>query len=147
MKPSSLHLVAEREEPAGVRLRLLRDVAAGASGAEDLEAGPQGVVDPDRAVGARDLVAEIHAAAKRPTDLELADGARFEVDQRHRVVVVGDRMDERVGVAHDLDRPVALADEPADDLDAVAPEVDDRATTGQPAVPEPRGMRSRVRLA
>ena len=107
----------------------------------------KGVVDPDRAMGARDFVPEIHATAKRPADLELPDRARFEVDQRHCVVVVGDRMDERVGVAHDLDRPVALANEPADDLDAVAPEVDDRATTGQPAVPEPRGVRSRVRLA
>ena len=81
---------AKREEPAGVRLRLLRDVASRTGAGEDLEAGPQGVIDPDRAVGARDLVAEIHASAKRPTDLKLADGARFEADQAHRIVVVGD---------------------------------------------------------
>ncbi len=56
-------------------------------------------------------------------------------------------MDERVRVAHDLDRPVPLADEVADDLDAVAAEVDDRAAACQPAIPEPRGMRSWMRLA
>src|SRR4029077_6619595 len=46
-----------------------------------------------------------------------------------------------------LDRPVPLADEVADDLDAVAAEVDDRAAAGQPAVPEPCGMWAGMRLA
>ena len=50
-------------------------------------------------------------------------------------------------MAQHLDRPVPLPDEVADDLDAVAAEVDDRAAAGQPPVPEPRRMRSGVRLA
>src|SRR3712207_4936030 len=73
-------------------------------------------------------------------------GAGLEADQRDRVVLVLDGVHEGVGVAHDLDRPVPLADEVADDLDAVAAEVDDRAATGQSAVPEPRRVRSRMGL-
>ena len=96
---------------------------------------------------AGDLVAEVHAAAERPAHLELADRAGLEPDESDRVVLVVDRVDERVGRAHDLDRPVALADEAADDLDAVAAEVDDRAAAGQPAVPEPGAVGPRMRLA
>jgi hypothetical protein len=79
----------------------------------------------------------VPCAAKRPAHLELADRAGFEPDQRHGVVLVGDRVDQGVGVAQHLDRPVLLADEVADDLDAVAAEVDDGAAARQPAVPEP----------
>src|SRR6185312_837503 len=42
---------------------------------------------------------------------------------------------------------VLLADERADDLDAVAAEVDDGAAAGLLRVPEPRAVRPRVRLA
>ena len=53
-----------------------------------------------------------------------------------------------VSVVHITDdRPVPLAHEVADDLDAVAAEVDDRAAAGQPAVPEPGAVRPGVRLA
>src|SRR4029079_6760259 len=109
--------------------------------------GPEEVVQPDRPVGPGDLVAQVHPAAERPAHLELADRAGFEPDQGDRVVLVVDRMDEGVGRAEDLDRPVPLADEAPDDLDAVAAEVDDRAATGQPAVPEPRAVVPGVRLA
>src|SRR3954454_6858790 len=105
------------------------------------------MVQPDGPVRAGDLVAEVHPATERPTDLELADRSRLEADEGDRVVLVTDRMDERVGMAHHLDGPVPLADEVADDLDAVAAEVDDRAASGEPAVPEPRRVRAGVGLA
>jgi hypothetical protein len=105
------------------------------------------VVEPDRALGACDLVPEVHPAAEGPAHLELAHGAGLELDQRDRVVLVGDGVDERVSVAEDLDRPVPLADEAPDDLDAVAAKVDDRAAAGQPPVPEPRRVGTRMRLA
>ena len=105
------------------------------------------MVQPDRAVRAGHFVAQVHPATERPADLELPDRAGLEADERDGVVLVGDRVDERVGVAHDLDRPVPLADEVADDLDAVAAEVDDRAAAGQPPVPEPRRVRPRMRLS
>src|SRR4029079_1705208 len=63
------------------------------------------------------------------------------------VVLVVDRVDERVSRAHHLDRPISLTDEVPDDLDAVAAEVDDRAAAGQPAVPEPGAVRTGMRLA
>ena len=44
-------------------------------------------------------------------------------------------------------RPVVLADEVADDLDAVAAEVDDRPAARLLRVPEPRAVRAGVRLA
>ena len=95
---------------------------------------------------AGNLVAQVHPAAECPAHLELAHGARLELDERDRVVLVGDRVDQRVRVAQHLDRPVSLADEVADDLDAVAAEIDDRAATGQPPVPEPGRVWSRMRL-
>jgi hypothetical protein len=98
-------------------------------------------------MGAGDLVAQVHPAAEGPADLELADRSRLEPDQGDGVVLVVDRVDEGVGRAHDLDRPVSLADEVADDLDAVAAEVDNGAAARQPAVPEPRAVRARMRLA
>ena len=67
------------------------------------------MVRPDRPLGAGDLVAQVHAAAERPADLELADRAALEPDQRDRVVLRLDRVHERVGPAHHLDRPVLLA--------------------------------------
>ena len=140
------HLVADREEPAGRGLGLLCDVAAPATGREHLEPGPQEVVHPDRAMRARDFVAQVHPAAERPADLELADGAGLEADERDGVVLIRDRMDQRVGVTQHLDRPIPLADEVADDLDAVAAKVDDRAAARQPAIPEPGRMGSRVGL-
>ena len=96
---------------------------------------------------AGDLVAKVHPAAERPAHLELADRARLEADQGDRVVLVVDRVDQRVGRAHHLDRPVALAHEVADDLDAVAAEVDDRAAAGQATVPEPGAVRPGMGLA
>jgi hypothetical protein len=93
------------------------------------------------------LVAQVHPAPERPRHLELAEGARFEANQGDRVVLIGDRVDERVGVAHDFDRPVALPHEVSNDLDAVATEVDDRAAAGQAPVPEPGGVRAGMRLA
>ena len=102
---------------------------------------------PDRALGAGDLVAQVHAAAERPADLELADRAALEPDQGDRVVLGLDRMHQRVGPAHHLDGPVALADVAADDLDAVAAEVDDRAAAGLLARPRTRRCAGRVRLA
>src|SRR4051812_21976322 len=105
------------------------------------------MVEPDRPVRAGDLVAEVHPAAERPADLELADCSRLEPDQRDGVVLVGDRVDERIGMAEDVDRPVSLAYEVPDDLDAVTTEVDDRAAAGQPAIPEPRAVRPGMGLA
>ena len=105
------------------------------------------MVQPDRPVGAGHLVPQVHPAAERPAHLELADRPRFEPDERDGVVLVRDRVHERVRVAQDLDRPVPLAHEVADDLDAVAAEVDDRAAAGQPAVPEPGAVRPGMGLA
>jgi len=141
------HLVPHREQPACRGLGLLGNVAAGPARGEHLVARAQEVVEPDRAVGAGDLVPQVHAAAEGPADLELADCARLEPDQRDRVVLVVDGVHERVRGAHDLDRPVPLADEVADDLDAVAAEVDDGAAAGEPAVPEPGAVGARMRLA
>ena len=98
-------------------------------------------------MGACHLVAQVHSAAERPGHLELADRPGLEPDERDGVVFVGNRVDERVRVAQDVDRAVPLAHEIADDLDAMAAEVDDRAASGQPPVPEPRRVRSRMRLA
>ena len=105
------------------------------------------MVEPDGAVGAGNLVAQVHAAAERPAHLELADGARRKPDERNRVVLVLDGVDHGVGGAHDLHRPVPLAHEVADDLDAVAAKVDDGAAARKPPVPEPRAVRAGVRLA
>nr|HMN83463.1 PhoH family protein [Burkholderiaceae bacterium] len=44
-------------------------------GREHLEARAQEVVEPDRALGPGDLVAQVHAATERPAHLELADRA------------------------------------------------------------------------
>src|SRR5262249_39517298 len=104
----------------------------------DLEACPQEVVRPDRSLRAGDLVAQVHAAAERPRHLELAERAGFEADQADRVVLGVDRMDEGVGPREDGERPVSLAHEAADDLDAVAAQVDDRAAARPLAIPEPR---------
>ena len=71
----------------------------------------------------------------------------LESDEGDGVVLVVDRVHEGVGVAHDLDRPVPLAHEVANDLDAVAAEVDDRPTAGEPTVPEPGRVRSGMGLA
>ena len=132
-------LVADREEPAARALGLLGHVRLAGAGGEDLEAGAETVVRPDRALGAGDLVAQVHAAAERPADLELAHRSALEPDQRDRVVLGLDRMDERVGPAHHLDGPVLLAHVGADDLDAVAAEIDDRRHR-RPA-PRPRTRR------
>ena len=67
--------IAHREEPAGGPFGLFRHVAALAHGGEHFKAGAQEVVGPDRAFGARDFVAQIHAAAEGPRHLELPDGA------------------------------------------------------------------------
>ena len=48
--------------------------------------------------------------------------------------------------AHHLDWTVALADVAADDLDAVAAEVDDAAATGLTGIPEPGAVRTRMGL-
>ena len=121
----------------------LGDVTALADGRVHLQAGAEPVVEPDRAVGAGDFVAEVHAAAERPAHFELADGAVLVAHQADRVVLGLDRMDLRVAPAHDLDRPDVFADEVAGDLDAVAAEVDDRAAAGEFLVPEPVAVRAR----
>ena len=104
------------------------------------------MVQPDRAFGAGHLIAEIHAAPERPAHLELTNGARLELDEGNRVVLIVDGVHERIRPAHHLERAVALPDEVADDLDAVAPEIDDGSSTRQPAVPEPGRVRSRMGL-
>src|SRR5581483_10629585 len=53
----------------------------------------------------------------------------------------------RVRPGGDLDRAVALADVAADDLDAMAAEIDDGASARLLRIPEPRGVRAGVRLA
>ena len=116
-------------------------------GREHLVAGAQEVIQPDRAVGAGDLVAQVHAAAERPAHFELPDRAGCEAHERDRVVLGLDGVHQRVGPAHHLHGPVSLADEVADDLDAVAAEIDDRAAAGEPMVPEPRSVRPRMRFA
>src|SRR6266508_1520960 len=141
------HLVADRKEPAGRGLCFLGDIAAALAGREHLEAGAKEVIRPDRALGAGDLVAQVHAAAERPGDLELPDRARLELDQRNRIVLRLDRVDERVRPCEHLDGAVLLAHEVADDLDAVTAQVDDRAASRLLSVPEPRRMRAGMRLA
>src|SRR5215208_7402104 len=115
------HLVADREQPAGGGLGLLRHVAA-LAGREHLEAGAEEVVRPDRALRAGHLVAQVHPAAEGPRDLELADCAGLELDQRDRVVLRLDRVDQRVHPRHHLERAVVLSHVAAHDLDAVAAE-------------------------
>ena len=139
-------LVADGEEPAARRLGFLGDVACALAGREHLEPGAEEVVRPDRPLGPRDLVTEIHPTAECPRHLELAERARLEPDQADRVVLGLDRVHERVDPREHLDGPVALAHEAADDLDAVAAEVDDRAAARLPPVPEPRRMRTRMCL-
>ena len=84
---------------------------------------------------------------KRPAHFELADGAVFEAHQADRVVFGFDRVDLRVGPHSDFDRSNVFADEAADDLDAVAAEVDDRAAAGKLLVPEPIAVGPGVRFA
>ena len=52
----------------------------------------------------------------------------------------------RVVPAHHLDRPVVLAHIAADDLDAVAPQIDDRASAGLFGIEEPGAVGTGVRL-
>src|SRR4051794_37877513 len=56
-------------------------------------------------------------------------------------------MHKRVGPTHHLDWAVAFAGEAADDLGAVAPQIDDRPTAGLSGIPKPGAMRARVGLA
>src|SRR5579883_387504 len=140
-------LVSNREQPAAVGFGLLGDVALLSRGRKHLEAGAQPVVEPDGTLRAGNLVAQVHAAAEAPTDLELADGAAVIANQPDRVVLRGDGMHLGIGPAHDLKRPDVLADEGAADLDAVAAEVDDGTATRLLDIPEPGAMGSGVRLA
>src|SRR5947199_4133956 len=105
------------------------------------------MVQPEGSFGSSDLVAQVHSAPEGPAHLELSDCAAFELDQRDAVVIGLDRVDERIGPAHDLERPIVLSDEVSDDLDAVTAEGDDRTTTGLASIPEPRAVLSAVRLA
>ena len=98
------------------------------------------MVEPDRATGTGDLVAQVHAATEGPRDLKLSDRPRLEADERDGVVFVFDGVHERGGCAQHLDGAVCLAGEVADDLDAVAAQVDNRTASGQPAIPKPRGV-------
>ncbi len=136
-------LVADGEEPAALGLGLLGHIAATRSG-EHLEASAQEMIEPDRAVGAGDLVAQIHAAAESPANLELAHGAVLEADQRDSIVLGGDRMHQRIGPTHHLDRAIVLAHKAADDLGAMAAQVDDRPTACQFGIPEPGAVRAGV---
>ncbi len=140
-------LVADGEEPALLHFCLLGDVTLARAGGEHLEAGAQPVVQPDGALGAADLIAQVHATPEGPAYLELADRPALEPDQPDAVVLGVDGVHQRVGPAHDLDGPVGLADEAADDLDAVAAHVDDRAPAGELRIPEPGAVRAGVRLA
>ncbi len=139
-------LVTDREEPAGFGLGLLCDIPAASAGGEHLVAGSEEMVHPDRPVGPGHLIAQIHPSAEGPTDFELADRPRLEPDESDRVVFVIDRVNERVGPAHQFDRSIVLADEVADDLDAMATEIDDGAPARQAPVPKPRRMRAGVGL-
>jgi hypothetical protein len=98
-------------------------------------------------VGPGNLVAQVHPAAERPAHLELADRARFEADERHRVVLVGDRVNERVRVAQNVDRPVPLPTK----LRMISMQWQPRSMIAPPPVSRPSQnqarMRSRVRLA
>ena len=71
----------------------------------------------------------------------------LEADEGEAGVLGVDRVDEGVGRGQDLDRPDALADEAADDLDAVAAHVDDRPAAGDRLVPEPGAVRAGMGLA
>ncbi len=140
-------LVAHREEPARLGLRLLRHVAARPRRREHLEARAEPVVEPDRAVAARDLVAQVHAPAERPRRLELREGAARVAHEAHHRVLGLDRVHLRRTPAHGLDRPHVLAHEAAADLDAVAAHVDEGAPARHLLRPEPVAVRPGVRLA
>src|SRR5262249_38492925 len=105
------------------------------------------MVEPNRAVGAGYLVAEVHAATEGPANFELADGAIFVAHESDRVVLGFDRMDERISPAHNLDWPDVLANEVAGDFDTVAAEVDDGSAAGKLFVPEPIAMWARMRFS
>src|SRR5262249_49315972 len=65
-------LVADRAEPAARGRGLPRDLPGARARAERVDPRAQEVVEPDRPSRARDLVAQVHPAAERPRDLELA---------------------------------------------------------------------------
>ncbi len=133
-------LVADGEEPAARRLRLLGHVVAALAGAPCLEAGALEVVEPDRrlvpATSSRrpsSLPRNVHETSNWPI------APRLEPDQRDRVVLGLDRVHERVGPAHHpRSRRLSLPMKIADDLDAVAAEVDDRPAARLLRCPEPR---------
>ena len=77
---------------------------------EHFESGPQKVVQPDSALCARHLVAQVHAAAERPADLELPDRAVGVAHQADRAVLGCDGVDLGVGPTECLDGPDLFAD-------------------------------------
>jgi hypothetical protein len=87
------------------------------------------------------MVPSVHAAAEGPAHLELPDGLVLKPDEGDGGVLGGYGVDHRVGQTHHFDRPDALADEAADDLDAVAGQVDDGPAAGQFLVPKPGAVR------
>ena len=118
-------------------------------GAENISnPGAQPVVDPDRAVGARDLVAQVHAAAEGPGHLELRDGAaRVAHDARSRessasigwtwVAPQHTTSSGRTSLPTKL-RPISMQWQPMSTMRAAAREL---------LRPEPVAVRAGVRLA
>src|SRR5690606_29060514 len=117
------------------------------SAREDIHAGAQEAIDPDRALGPHHLVAQVESAAKGPAHLELPDGAVGIFDQADGMVLRVDRFDLRVGPAHHLDGADVATDIVARDLDTVAREIEDGPAAGLVLVPEPVAVRAGMRLA
>ena len=101
-------LVADGEEPAARRLRLLGHVTAALAGAERLEAGAEEVVEPDRPLGggsaARDLAQE--HAARRGARRKLLERLAVDLLVRHQDVDALHRHCEQFAVL-DFDRRCA----------------------------------------
>ena len=105
------------------------------------------MVEPDCAFGASHFIAQIHAAAEGPAHLELADGAALELDQGNAVVFGLDRVDQRILPAHHFHGPVVLADKVADDLDAMAAQVNNCPAASLLNIPEPGAVRTGMGFA
>src|SRR5690606_11636077 len=132
-----VYFIADRKEPATRRFGFLCHIVSAFTCCEHLESRAKEVVDPDRAFRSHHLIAEVHPATERPAHLKLADRTILILDQCDSVVFSLDRLDLRVGPAHDFHRENILSNVTAGDFDTMAPQVQDGATACLFQVPEP----------